>query len=324
MCADLTAAGAQYKPHSAKQVKKNFLTDLFPKEKPWDRHRDETDQVQQIYSDAQEFERYAERMQDCSGFLKFDQLQHYETGELRTKLVIANFCRVRQCPVCQWRRALTYQARFLGILPEIEMQHPTARWLFLTLTVKNCKVSDLRDKLKSLSQSWNRFQRHKVFENILGWVRTTEITRNDKTGEAHPHFHCLLLVPSNYFTKNYVRHSAWVAAWQKAARLDYPPMVNIKPVKPKKEGTDGLREAISETLKYSVKPSDMVADNDWFYELTRQIKGLRFIATGGVLKNVLKDVDIELGDAAEETETRTGQTYEFDWSKDYRRYVKDE
>ncbi|MDX7993652.1 protein rep, partial [Xenorhabdus littoralis] len=49
-----------------------------------------------------------------------------------------------------------------------------------------------------------------------------------------------------------------------------------------------IRGAVSETLKYSTKPADMVADPAWFLELTRQTFKRRFIATGGALKDVLK------------------------------------
>ena len=32
--------------------------------------------------------------------------------------------------------------------------------------------------------------------------------------------------------------------------------------------------------------------HEWFYELTRQTHKLRFVATGGALKNILKDDDL--------------------------------
>ncbi|WP_181880010.1 protein rep, partial [Escherichia coli] len=49
-----------------------------------------------------------------------------------------------------------------------------------------------------------------------------------------------------------------------------------------------LRSAVVETLKYSTKPADMLADPEWFLELTRQVHKRRFVATGGALKNVLQ------------------------------------
>ncbi|MDI5568585.1 protein rep, partial [Salmonella enterica subsp. enterica serovar Kentucky] len=43
-----------------------------------------------------------------------------------------------------------------------------------------------------------------------------------------------------------------------------------------------VRGAVAETLKYSTKPADMVADPEWFLELTRQTHKRRFVATGGM------------------------------------------
>src|SRR5699024_10414035 len=88
-------------------------------------------------------------------------------------------------------------------------------------------------------------------------------------------------------------------------------------VKPKKGADDdGMRGAIAETLKYATKPDDITHDaenprsRDWFYELTRQTYRLRFVATGGLLKDALKQDDditnedmIDTGNDDETTET---------------------
>ncbi|WP_173671789.1 protein rep, partial [Escherichia coli] len=47
-------------------------------------------------------------------------------------------------------------------------------------------------------------------------------------------------------------------------------------------------KAAAETLKYAVKPADMVADPDWFREMTRQVHRLRYIATGGAVEDGLR------------------------------------
>ncbi len=48
------------------------------------------------------------------------------------------------------------------------------------------------------------------------------------------------------------------------------------------------RGAVAETLKYSRKPADMVADPEWFLVLTRQTPKRRFVAIGRALKDLLK------------------------------------
>ena len=42
--------------------------------------------------------------------------------------------------------------------PAIVAAHPDARWLFLTLTVKNPKMSDLRDNLLDMNKAWGRLK----------------------------------------------------------------------------------------------------------------------------------------------------------------------
>ena len=114
---------------------------------------------------------------------------------------------------------------------------------------------------------------------------------------AHPHFHALLLVKPSYFKgQGYIKQADWVEMWAKALRADYLPSVNVKAVKATldEKGRKQLDKAICETLKYSVKPSDLALERDkgaWLHEMTKQVHKMRFIATGGVLKGILKPED---------------------------------
>lgn len=314
------------------------LADFSPKDKPWDVHRHQAQQVGAIYALAEDFERYASRIDKCSGVLRFAWAGDPETGEIRLRLREAHFCRVRHCPVCQWRRSLMWLARFYDALPEIQQAHPKARWLFLTLTVKNCGIGELRGQLQAMSQAWQRLAKRREFRPVSGWIRTTEVTRS-RDGSAHPHFHCLLMVPPGWFAgKNYVPQARWVELWRDCARLDYSPVVDIRTVKsraPKEgqteaeAGADALRGAAAETLKYSVKPSDMTDDPAWFIEMTKQVHRLRFVATGGALKDVLRVDDetqeeLALADSPA-SEQDDGSRLAFNWRQDearYRRFPK--
>lgn len=162
-----------------------------------------------------------------------------------------------------------WTARFLRATPLILRDYPTARFIFLTLTVRNCDMSELRSTLDQMGKAWKRMIERKAFPAI-GFARSTEVTRNwdvhykgvyqgrmggktlDKwrkdhkgykaseltlraTTEVHPHFHALLMVNPGYFDgKNYLSHQDWVELWQSCLRVDYTPIVNIKAVKPNK------------------------------------------------------------------------------------------
>ena len=265
----------------------------------WDKQRHRTEQVSDIYSYNAEFERYAERMNECSVFLEYGFINDV------LKLKDARFCRVRHCPVCQWRRSLLWKSNMYVAYEEIKEQYPTHRWLFLTLTVKNCDITDLRETLQYMNESWRRLIKREPFLKVVdGWIRTTEVTKG-KDGSAHPHFHIMLLVKPSYFAKNYIKQAEWTELWRSVLRVDYMPIIDVRAVKAKTRkrqevvsADDAIKSAIMETLKYSVKPSDMIGkgtvqDNAWFYELTRQCFKLRFVASGGVLKDALKrDEDI--------------------------------
>lgn len=314
-----------------------FLSDTSPKDKPWDQHKTDTVKTAWVFKLPQaggEFDRKAERMQKCSESLEF-AFTPDEHGEVQYKLENARFCRVRNCPTCQWRRSLLWKAKFYKALPGIVDRAPSGRWIFATFTIKNCPVNQLGTTLKTMNEAWNRLRLRKEFENVLGWVRTTEVTRNPITNEAHPHFHVLMLVKSSYFKgPNYVSKDKWEAAWSGALKVPYTAHVDVKAVKDKKTGqtvksTDAaaLSGAVAETLKYAVKPADTFTNHDFFYELCRQINRKRFVASGGVLKDLFKDEkdesDLLLKNEDEELPTKEKKpTLKFNYIGTVKRYAR--
>lgn len=307
-----------------------YLSDLSPKDKPWDSHRAIADTVQNLYRSAR-LDKYADRIQTCGKLLEF-ALRSDDQGDVGFKLQSAHFCRVRHCPVCQWRRSMKWQAKMFSAMPEITQAYPTHRWIFVTLTVRNCDLVDLRAVVDDMNKAFKRLSQLKAFPAI-GWIKSLEVTRNAETGQAHPHFHCLMLVDSKYFGgRNYIKQEEWRSLWQRCLRVDYLPVVNVKAVKPKKnkltDELDDIGQAIVETLKYSVKEEDLVADEDWLVELTTQLHKTRAIAIGGVLKNFLKDESdnddlIHIEEKEEETEIEENKiNIFFGWREVVKRYRK--
>jgi plasmid rolling circle replication initiator protein Rep len=274
------------------QTERLLLADLSPSDKPWDVHGAERDAVQALYKKADH--RYSQRLFGCTQLLDFE-LKFQETGELKPRLKSTYCCRVRHCPVCQWRRSLRHRALFFQAMPRILEAFPTYRYLFLTLTVRNCPLDNLRGQLKSMTSAWSKMSRDVCkWWPAVGWVRSTEVTRG-KDGSAHPHFHSILMVPSGYFKNDYISQVQWSEHWKKAMKLDYMPIVNVKAVKGRPGETDqeGLSRAVCETLKYSIKPSDLSFDADWLVGLTDQLHKTRAIATGGLFKMFLADIEKE-------------------------------
>lgn len=155
-----------------------------------------------------------------------------------------------------------------------------------------------------------------------------EVTRSS-TGEAHPHFHALLMVNPSYFKRGYLSQAKWTELWQASLRADYTPVVNIKVVKPRPNAEDSPAAALAagllEVLKYGVKESDLVADAAWLSELTRQLHKTRAVAVGGELKQFLSEDEPE--DLINVDETNLEETTEdfprvvFGWRERNQRYA---
>jgi plasmid rolling circle replication initiator protein Rep len=235
-------------------------------------------------------------------------------------------------------------ARFLKVIPAIRRDHPTARFIFLTLTVQNCELDELRATLKTMTEAYTRLQRRKEWPAI-GWLRSTEVTRG-KDDRAHPHFHCLLMVQPGYFRgQSYLSQADWTELWKAALKAPYTPVVDVRAVKPNSKRSGGQNEAaerifgtgedaalsaaIVETLKYSVKPNDLLgtgseADKAWLETLTAQLAKTRAVAIGGVLKGYLSESDPE--DLV--SEEAVGELVDnlslwFGWRHKVQRYVKE-
>jgi hypothetical protein len=221
--------------------------------------------------------------------------------------------------VCQSARARKLHREFAAALPEIMKQVQGGVFLFLTLTVRNCSIEELRPTLADMGKAWKRLIQQKEFRIVKGWIRGTEVTRADD-GQSHPHFHALLLVPPYYFAgKSYIKQSRWVELWQAAARLNYAPSVDIRRVKTAK---GGIEEAVK-AATYSIKPAELSNNPEWFHEFHKQVASLRFLATGGIIKAALGGKAGDLADdiaEGKEPEGEQGRTLVFDWTRPEKRY----
>jgi plasmid rolling circle replication initiator protein Rep len=264
-----------------------FLADYSERDARWDHHRNNTQDIEAAYAANPQYLKLAERMHSCANRLIFGWSQpDLDTGETKLKLQQSLFCQARHCPVCGWRRSMRNVGRFFSALPDLRAEYPKHRWIFLTLTIKNCDLQDLKATLKTMNTAWKRLIQRQDWP-ATGWIRTVEVTRST-TGQAHPHFHCMLMVPPSYFSHGYVRHDQWVERWQSALRIDYSPIVDVRAIKPK-EASQDLHAAAVECLKYGTKVEDGLRSAEWLYGITAQLHKNRFLATGGALAGLLSE-----------------------------------
>ena len=326
-----------------------FLTDLVKDDEKkgkkskrvnWDTQKDYAQQVQRILETGSKAnQKQAERVKTCCERLEWGWVDTEKGAVLRLKS--CDCCRFRWCPICQWRRSKMWVARFFDIFPRIYTDYPKMRYILLTLTVANCPITELRQTVDTMNQSWHKLIKRKAFP-ALGFVRSLEVTKENDTydkktkklirkgriGYAHPHFHVILAVSPSYFGLNYLSTEKWAQLWQQSLKVDYVPVCDVRIVKPKpvsesssesEAALNGLMAAITEVIKYSVKPSDMVKDSDWFLELVEQLHKTRAISLGGIFKQYLSENDLN-NESGESGESENAGGLWFGWREYFRRY----
>lgn len=231
-----------------------------------------------------------ERVSTCGDVLRFIRR---EDGSL--KLYQAYFCKNKLCPMCNWRRSMKYSYQTSRIIDEAIKQQPKARFLFLTLTVKNVPGIELNNTISQLTQSFDRlFRRAKVKKNLIGYLRSVEVTHNEKENTYHPHIHVLLMVKSSYFSgsgNNYISQKEWGDMWSQSLKVDYIPLVDIRTVK---ETGKGLKGAILETAKYPTKPIKLDVENKQVVDdLYNGLYRKRQLGYGGLFKEIKKQLQLD-------------------------------
>ncbi|QGV17965.1 Replication protein [Lacticaseibacillus paracasei subsp. paracasei] len=266
----------------------------YGKEQPW-RERKIACQMYGKYVTKLNYKK-ATRVVECGETLRF------ASSGSDLKLFQAWFCHSRLCPMCNWRRARKQSYQLSLIINEALGKNPSGVFLFLTLTEKNATASTLKAELKKMNASFYRlFQYKKTSKNLLGYVRSTEITFNETHHTYHQHAHVLLLMKSTYFrdSQNYITQAEWSRLWKHARKLNYEPVVNVKRVRPNVRRRDtSLAASAREVAKYQVKSTDYLTGNEGrdlkvVDTLENALNHTRQLSFGGVLKDIRQKLKLD-------------------------------
>lgn len=312
-----------------------ILHDKSPsgKERPWHVRKLENQYISAAYEDVNKAK--SERLTHCAEALLFARK---EGGGLRLKQ--ANFCRVRLCPICAWRRSLKTAAHVNKIIQAAEPEK--LEYIMVTLTLRNCQPDKLGATLDKLICGYkNLVKRRRYQQAWVGWYRGVEVTHNVTEDTYHPHIHALVGVKRSYFKgSNYFSQKDLAQDWREVCKLDYTPVVDIRRVKRlngQGAATRGdLIKAVNEVAKYTTKAGDIINFDDWDFT-TQTVRLLdsafdkrRFIAFGGLFKELHKKLNLgdeEEGDLlnvgdGDDDEKQADEELLFWWHTGYCRYVR--
>lgn len=260
----------------------------------------------------------ADRVAACGSFLEIARPENGGDG----RLISANFCKDRLCPMCNWRKSLKTFGQLSTIISHLQHDY---KFIFLTLTVPNVAEWEIGSGLDKLFKSWQLMTNRKPFKMaVRGYFRTLEITAHDR--EFHPHFHVILAVDPSYFTQSriYLSHDKWTALWCDccaAAGFDVPMVknpktgenmpflsVDVRRVKSRKRSDDdnGAVEevadagALAEVSKYAAKDADYIGGDltaedraARVFFLSLGLAGRRLISLGGVFAKMRKKLEMD-------------------------------
>ena len=259
----------------------------------------------------------ARRLASCSRWLEF--AFHAETEKY--KLVKTSSCHVRLCPVCQWRRSLNTFRNLARIYTDPRVKKH--KHIFLTLTQRNVPGSELGAELAKISKAFTNFMRRKELKFVLGYTKTTEVTRA-KDGSYHPHIHAILTVPRSYGSREYISQQEIRRLWDDVQELGYDPQCDIRRI------SQRMGKTVAEVSKYSVKPADYIAKTrektaDVIEELDPALDGKRFVSCGGLIREVKKDLmgqkDIE-ADAEPVEDFANWEKIIYEWHFGDEKYIR--
>lgn len=217
---------------------------------------------------------------NCNHFLMF----HADENLERRKLVLANSCNNRFCPICAWRKAAKYSLKHLIMFKKlIEMQK--YEFIFVTLTSPNVTAERLEEEIRDYAKAFKRFSELKAFDNMnVGYIRKLELTYNADRDDYNPHYHLIVCIKKSYFkSRDYIKQADWLTMWRQAKRDENITNVYVEKVKSDK--------AYLEISKYVAKDFEYLAHEEIFDVFYKAIKGKQLITYNKIFKELAKQYD---------------------------------
>ena len=105
---------------------------------------------------------------------------HTDVTLEKRKLMQANSCNNRFCPMCAYRKARKDGLKHMIMMKKLKLDKKYS-FIFLTLTAPSVSGERLRDEIDDYAASFKRLTKLKEFQAInKGYIRKLEITYNKK------------------------------------------------------------------------------------------------------------------------------------------------
>lgn len=230
-----------------------------------------------------------EEIRNCGTFIKYGISSTNE----QKKVLYMETCNHRFCARCQKNESLKRAIKLYTIANFLRLKRKRV-FLFVTLTVRNCKRDELKNTILSINRAFDKMMRRKIFMKVKGYVSKIEVTYNHKRDDFHPHMHLLFSMESDYFSKknkDYIKRDDLLLNWQSAMGDDSITQVDIRALKNQNDET--LIKSIQEVAKYEAKSFDFGINQKVFEDFYFGLHSAKTFRYGGEIKEIsnLYDVD---------------------------------
>lgn len=266
------------------------------KKRLWEEYKDYSDAVGESCLSTPGMEHLGEKILECGSFLGMLECENAKHGK---KLKKANFCKLRPCVGCQWRKALKVRHQTYEYVKEHLKKYESDVPLLVTLTVPNVKGEDLGKTVDKILKAWKKLVKLKKLRLVIrSWFRSVETTNNDGRVDYHPHIHAIWMVPAEYFRRKnglYITHDELLQMWRECMGDESITQVDIRPLVSRENWA--LESLIAEVAKYAVKPDSYIrndengrkiADRKVVEDTYHGLKGRRLVAFGGYFREIEK------------------------------------
>ena len=150
-----------------------------------------------------------ENVANCNSWWLLDHYKEQKVKDFKK----TNLCKDKFCNNC---KKVKQASRLSNFMPLIDQYREDKYLYHLTLTVPNCKGSDLHETIKTMFESFRRIIRYLALDkkirgldfeqyDYIGAIRSLEITF--KGDNYHPHLHCILGFNKPLINNKYIENT---------------------------------------------------------------------------------------------------------------------
>ncbi len=197
------------------------------------------------------------------------------------------------CPLCQFLKIRKEIAKTYRLFEKVETDKKLNKCLFyyLTLTMRDCHISQLNDAINELNHGFNRLRSSDEWKKmVVGSSKYMHFGIND-LDRIQPHLHVIIMVIPSYTGNNTITQDEWGALWKNSLNEDYTPHAHAKSIGKKgKASSHDLKGVVAYGVN-AVDSKDIEKYPQTYTKLMSKIHSMRKSSHQGLIYKLRAEVN---------------------------------